>query len=221
MGSAACGGQTPTTSGLQEPKRHDPQMEWESFGVRRAVAQRGGLYDVWGTDANNVWAVGGTARSSNGMGAFGSHRVSGTTSRLYRRVGDGRQQRLGRRRGVHYSAADPQMERERLEPQSSGTTQWLYGRVGDGRQQRLGRRRWRHDPQMERERLEPAEQRHDGTTSIACGGRTPTTSGPWAGDGGTILKWNGSVWSPQSSGHEGRSRRRVGDGRQQRLGRRR
>ena len=37
---------------------------------------------MWGTDANNVWAVGESARSSNGTGAFGARSSSGTEDEL-------------------------------------------------------------------------------------------------------------------------------------------
>ncbi len=146
-----------------------------AVGARRPVVQRSNfLCCVWGTDANDVWAVGGSARSSNGRERLEHAGSSGTRA---------------------LSACGGRT------PTTSGPWE------GD----------WHH-PQMEWTRwdqLEHAEQRHDGTPPT-CRGPNPTTFGPW--ENGTILKWNGSIGARRPAARRNTSRR-VGDGRRQRLGR--
>jgi hypothetical protein len=94
------------------------------------------------------------------------------------------------------------VEWQRLVPSVLRHDSTALGSVGKRCQQRLGRgRRW-NDPEVERQGLVPSVLRHDSSLSMgkrSVGKLMQATSGPWDGNG-TILKWNGSAWSPQSSG---------------------
>ena len=160
---------TATVANAQGVSTGDGTWVWQN-----PLPQGNSLNDAWGTDANNVWAVGWNGTILKWNGSVWSPQSSGTTDILHSVWGTDANNVWA----VGGQRHDPQMERERLEPAEQRHDGRPRRRVGDRRQQRLGRRRGRHDPQMERERLEPAEQRHDGLTLEACGGQTPTTSGP-------------------------------------------
>ena len=111
------------------------------------------LNAVWGTNANNVWAVGSNGTILKWDGSVWSAQTSNTTE-CCRRVGNGRQQRLGRR---HYCTIISGMGA--LGAKSTAANGTLFSVWGTD------------------------------------------ANNVWAGGlGSTILQWNGSVWSPQSSG---------------------
>ena len=82
--------------------------------------------------------------------------------------------------------------------QTSGTTESLYRRIRPGRHPCLGGGSKRHHPLLQRHLLGRPDQRHH---QYLYGVSALDATHVWAvGEYGTILFFNGTSWSPQTSG---------------------
>ena len=243
-------GATPTTSGPSAIG--GTILKWNGTAwAAQTSGTTNNLYGVWGADANNVWAVGNRGTILKWNGTAWAAQTSGTASAL---MASG--ERTPTTSGPWgLSGTIVKWNGTAWAAQASGTTAPSMA-SGERRQQRLGRGRWRDDPEVERHGLgRPGQRHHDNLYGVwgadannvwAVGvlgddseverdglGRAAQRHHErplWrVGNGrqqclgrrrfGAIVKWNGTAWAAQPSGLPEGLHARVGQRRQQRLGR--
>ena len=142
------------------------------------------LEGVWGTDANNVWAVGEAGTILKWDGSEWHVQSTGTEATLYAVRGTDANNVWA----VGSWGTILKWDGSAWRGQSSGTTNELYAIWGTDANNVWAVGSWDDRP-LERERLELAEQRHNEPASLISGEQTPTTSGSSAQQEHLYLEW--------------------------------